>query len=61
MLMRNNIEMSLWEIKMVFVVWVRETWEVDEDKEVMEVNKRVAKVANEQDKKVVSEGKIEEE
>lgn len=47
MLMRNNIEMSLWEIKMVFVVWVRETWEVDEDKEVMEVNKRVAKVANE--------------
>lgn len=61
MLMRNNIEMSLWEIKMVFVVWVRETWEVDEDKEVMEVNKRVAKVASEQDKKVVSEGKIEEE
>lgn len=47
MLMRNNIEMSLWEIKMVFVVWVRETWEVDEDKEVMEVNKRVAKVASE--------------
>lgn len=47
MLMKNNIEMSLWEIKMVFVVWVRETWEVDEDKEVMEVNKRVAKVANE--------------
>jgi hypothetical protein len=32
---------------MVSVVWVRETWEVDEDKEVMEVNKMVAKVANE--------------
>lgn len=30
---------------MVSVVWVRETWEVDEDKEVMEVNKMVAKVA----------------
>lgn len=46
---------------MVSVVWVRETWEVDEDKEVMEVNKMVAKVAIEQDKKVVSEGNIEEE